>query len=86
MGTGGKARGNFLTLLPIFEHGNHLFSGALIYRTIRYALLKWSNLEFTFEVGGKLVATDAMFLEPCHAVIHAKILTGINRENFAMKN
>ena len=47
---------------------------------------KWSNLEFTFEVGGSLFATDAMFLEPCHAVIHAKILTGINRENFAVKN
>ena len=47
---------------------------------------KWSNLEFTFEVGGSLVAADAMFLEPCHAVIHAKILTGINRENFAVKN
>ena len=45
-------------------------------------MLKWSNLEFTFEVGGSLVATDAMFLEPCHAVIHAKMLTGINRENF----
>ena len=37
-------------------------------------MLKWSNLEFKFEVGGSLVATDAMFLEPCHAVIHAKIL------------
>ena len=49
-------------------------------------MLKWSNLEFTFEVGGSLVATDSMFLEPCHAVIHAKILTGINRENFAVKN
>ena len=49
-------------------------------------MLKWSNLEFTFEVGGSLVALDAMFLEPCHAVIHAKILTGINRENFAVKN
>ena len=49
-------------------------------------MLKWSNLEFTFEVGGSLVATDAMFLERCHAVIHAKILTGINRENFAVKN
>ena len=34
-----------------------------------------------FEVGGSLVAADAMFLKPCHAVIHAKILTGINREN-----
>ena len=48
-------------------------------------MLKWSNLEFIFEVGGSLVATDAIFLEPCHAVIHAKILTGINRENFAVK-
>ena len=38
-------------------------------------MLKLSNLEFTFEVGGSLVATDAMFLEPCDAVIHAKILT-----------
>ena len=47
-------------------------------------MLKWSNLEFTFEVGGSLVASDAMFLEPCHAVIHAKILTGMNRENFAV--
>ena len=42
-------------------------------------MLKWSNLEFTFEVGSSLFATDAIFLEPCHAVIHAKILTGINR-------
>ena len=49
-------------------------------------MLKWSNLEFTFEVGGSLVAADAMFLEPCHAVIHSKILTGINRENYAVKN
>ena len=49
-------------------------------------MLKRSNLEFTFEVGGSLVATDAMYLEPCHAVIYAKILTGINRENFAVKN
>ena len=49
-------------------------------------MLKWSNLEFNFEVGGSLVPADAMFLEPCHAVIHAKILTGINRENFAVKN
>ena len=49
-------------------------------------MLKWSNLEFTFEVGDSLVATDARFLEPCHAVIHAKIFTGINRENFAVKN
>ena len=49
-------------------------------------MLKWSNLEFTFEVGGILVAANAMFLEPCHTVIHAKILTGINRENFAVKN
>ena len=49
-------------------------------------MLKWSNLEFTFEVGGSLVTTDAMFLKPCHAVIHAKILTGINRGNFAVKN
>ena len=49
-------------------------------------MLKLSNLELTFEVGRSLVATDAMFLEPCHAVIHAKILTGINRENFAVKN
>ena len=32
-------------------------------------MLKWSNLEFTFEVGGSLVATDTMFLEPCHAVL-----------------
>ena len=45
-------------------------------------MLKWSNLEFTFEVGGSLVAADAMFFEPCHA----KILTGINRENFAVNN
>ena len=37
-------------------------------------MLKWSNLEFTFEVGDSLVAADAMFLEPCYAVIHAKIL------------
>ena len=43
-------------------------------------MLKWSNLEFS------LVAADAMFLEPCHAVIHAKIRTGINRDNFAVKN
>ena len=28
-----------------------------------YRLL--SNLEYTFEVGGSLVAVDAMFLEPC---------------------
>ena len=49
-------------------------------------MLKWSNLKFTFEVGGSLVAADAMFLEPWDAVIHAKILTGINRENFAVKN
>ena len=49
-------------------------------------MLKWSNLELTFEVGGSLVATDAMFLKPCHAVIHAKILNGINRENYAVKN
>ena len=49
-------------------------------------MLKWSNLEFTFEVGGSLVATDAIILEPCHAVIHTKIFTGINRENFAVKN
>ena len=27
-------------------------------------MLKWSNFEFTFEVGGSLVAADAMFLEP----------------------
>ena len=40
----------------------------------------------TFKVGGSLVAADAMFLKPCHAVIHAKILTGINRENFSVKN
>ena len=46
-------------------------------------MLKWSNLEFNFEVGGSLVAADAVFLEPCHAVIHA---TGINRDNFAVKN
>ena len=25
-------------------------------------MLKWPNLEFTFEVGGILVAADAMFL------------------------
>ena len=25
-------------------------------------MLKWSNLEFTFEVGGSLVAADAMFV------------------------
>ena len=49
-------------------------------------MLQWSNLEFNFEVGGSLVTADAVFLEPCHAVIHAKILTGINRENFAVKN
>ena len=49
-------------------------------------MLKWSNLQFTFEVGGSLVAADVMFLELCHAVIYAKILTGINRENFAVKN
>ena len=49
-------------------------------------MLKWPNLEFTFEIGGSLVAADAMFLKPCHAVIHAKILTSINRENFAVKN
>ena len=49
-------------------------------------MLKWSNLELTFEVGGSLVAADAMFLEPCHAVIYAKILTDINREHFAVKN
>ena len=49
-------------------------------------MLKWPNLEFTFEVGGSLVAADAMFLEPCHAVIYAKILPGINGENFAVKN
>ena len=36
-------------------------------------------LEFTFEVGGSWGL-------PRHAVIHAKILTGINRENFAVKN
>ena len=35
---------------------------------------------------GVYFAADAMFLEPCHAVIYAKILTGINRENFAVKN
>ena len=49
-------------------------------------MLKWSNLKFTFEVGVSLVAADAMFLEPRHAVIHTKIFTGINRENFAGKN
>ena len=49
-------------------------------------MLKWSNLEFTFKVGGSLVAADAMFLKPCHAVIHAKILTGINCENFSVKS
>ena len=49
-------------------------------------MLEGSNFEFTFEVGGSLVAADAMFLKPCHAVIHAKILTGINRENFAVEN
>ena len=49
-------------------------------------MLKWSNLEFTFKVGGSQVATDAMFLEQCHTVIHTKILTGIIRENFAVKN
>ena len=49
-------------------------------------MLKLSNLEFTFEVGGSMVAADAMFFEACHAVIHAKILNGINRENFAVKN
>ena len=49
-------------------------------------MLKWSNLKFTFEVGGSLVAADAMFFEPCHAIIRAKILAGINRENFAVKN
>ena len=32
-------------------------------------MLNWSNLEFTFEVEGSLVAADAMFLEPCHSVI-----------------
>ena len=47
-------------------------------------MLKWSNLEFTFE--GCFIAADAMFLEPSHAVIHAKILTDINREKFAVKN
>ena len=49
-------------------------------------MLKWSNLEFTFQVGSSLVAADAMFLEPCHAVIHTKILTGINHEHFSVKN
>ena len=49
-------------------------------------MLKWSNLEFNFEVGSSLVAADAMFLELCHAVIHAKILTSINREHFSVKN
>ena len=49
-------------------------------------MLKWSILEFTFEVGVSLVTANAMFLEPCHAVIHAKIVTGINRDNFAVKN
>ena len=44
-------------------------------------MLKWSNLEFRFEVGGSLVATDAIFLEPCHAVIHAKILTHFNNQS-----
>ena len=38
------------------------------------------------KIGGSLVAADAIFLEPCHAVIHAKILTGINRKKIAMKN
>ena len=30
-------------------------------------MLKWSNLKFTFEVGGSLVAADAMFREPCYS-------------------
>ena len=77
-------------LEPIFEHGLQFRFNEITYFLehlfIGYAVLKWSNLEFTFEVGGSLVAADAMFLEPCHTVIHAKILTGINRENFAVKN
>ena len=76
--------------LPIFEHGLQFRFNEITYfqehYVIGYAVLKWSNLEFTFEFGGSLVAAVAMFLEPCHAVIHAKILTGINRENFAVKN
>ena len=79
-----------MTLLPIFEHGLQFRFNEITYFLehlfIGYAVLKRSNLEFTFEVGSSLVAADAMFLEPCHAVIHAKILTGINRENFAVKN
>ena len=74
-----------MNLLPIFKHGLQFRFNEITY-FIGYAVLKWSNLELTFEVGGSLVATDAMFFEPCHAVIHAKILTGINRENFAVKN
>ena len=54
-------------------------SGALIYRICCVKMVK-------LEVGGSLVAADAMFLEPCHAVIYAKILPGINGENFAVKN
>ena len=76
--------------LPIFGHGLQFRFNEITYFLehlfIGYLVLKWSNLEFTFEVGGSLVASDAMFLEPCHAVIHAKILTEINRENFAVKN
>ena len=81
---------NRATLLPIFDHGLKFRFNKITYflehQFIGYAVLKWSNLKFTFEVGGSLVAADAMFLEPWDAVIHAKILTGINRENFAVKN
>ena len=74
----------------IFLHGLQFRFNEITYflehSFIGYAVLKWSNLEFTFEVGGSLVAADPIFLEPCHAVIHAKILTGINRGNFAVKN
>ena len=86
----GQRPRNFLTLQPIVEHGLQFRFNEITYFLehlyIGYAVLKWSNLEFTFEVGGSLVAADAMFLEPCHAVIHAKIVTGINRENVAVKN
>ena len=55
---------------PISEHGLQFRFNEITYFLehlfIGYAVLKWSNLEFTFEVGGSLVATDAMFLEPCH--------------------
>ena len=53
-----------MTLLPIFEHGLQFRFNEITYFMehlfIGYTVLKWSNLEFSFEVGGSLVAADAM--------------------------